>query len=445
MPNVISKPSVQSGALLLGAALAAGGTALCLYLLLKDEDDWKLDRGSQMATSKQVTIDVKIPRESVGVVIGRQGSNIKEIQAKTDTRINFRDELETDTHRVCCIRGLSEDVQMAEILIHQTISQQPRLESLTMTVPGECVGRIIGRQGDTIRDIQRISGCKVDVDRSAIGSFQERKIVMRGTSKQLSFAKELIQEKVKEEEMMRSNISTNRQPRVKAQPLFLNYQSEDQFDSIISEQGYEVLEPIGGDNCCDVFVSGVDSPGKFWVQKVGQRSVDLDKLTQEMTDFYSDDTNRKLMAVTTVKVGDIVAAKFSQEDSFYRAKVVSINEDSYDFSASTFELFFVDFGDSEDKNLSELFELKTEYLKMKFQAIQCSLANIQPESGSSWSNESTDLFCKLTHFAMWKPICAKILNFNEIFDEIPIVELLDTNSGVDINIGAELVQRGLAK
>lgn len=46
---------------------------------------------------------------------------------------------------------------------------------------------------------------------------------------------------------------------------------------------------------------------------------------------------------------------------------------------------------------------------------------------------------------MWKPICAKILNFNEIFDEIPIVELLDTNSGVDINIGAELVQRGLAK
>ena len=50
MPNVISKPSVQSGALLLGAALAAGGTALCLYLLLKDEDDWKLDRRSQMAT-----------------------------------------------------------------------------------------------------------------------------------------------------------------------------------------------------------------------------------------------------------------------------------------------------------------------------------------------------------------------------------------------------------
>lgn len=48
-------------------------------------------------------------------------------------------------------RGLSEDVQMAEILIHQTISQQPRLETLTMTVPSGCCGRIIGRQGDTIK------------------------------------------------------------------------------------------------------------------------------------------------------------------------------------------------------------------------------------------------------------------------------------------------------
>jgi len=122
---------------------------------------------------------------------------------------------------------------------------------------------------------------------------------------------------------------------------------------------------------------------------------------------------------------------------------VSVKEDSYDFSSSTVELFFVDFGDIEEKNLSDLFELKTEYLKMKFQAIECTLANLQPESGSSWSNEATDLFCKLTHCAMWKPISAKILSFND--EKVPVVELLDTNSGADVNIGAELVQRGLAK
>ena len=62
-----------------------------------------------------MVIDVKIPKESVGVVIGREGSNIKEIQARTDTRINFKDELETETHRVAGIRGLSEDVSYAEV------------------------------------------------------------------------------------------------------------------------------------------------------------------------------------------------------------------------------------------------------------------------------------------------------------------------------------------
>ena len=69
----------------------------------------------QISFSKQVVIDVKIPKESVGVVIGREGSNIKEIQAKTDTRINFKDELETETHRVAGIRGLPADVSYAEV------------------------------------------------------------------------------------------------------------------------------------------------------------------------------------------------------------------------------------------------------------------------------------------------------------------------------------------
>ena len=40
---------------------------------------------------------------------------------------------------------------LLQILIHQTIANQPRIERLTMFVPVACVGRIIGRQGDNIR------------------------------------------------------------------------------------------------------------------------------------------------------------------------------------------------------------------------------------------------------------------------------------------------------
>lgn len=49
------------------------------------------DTLQDVKTSRMKTIEMKIPNSVVGVVIGRAGSNIKEIQEKTDTRINFKD------------------------------------------------------------------------------------------------------------------------------------------------------------------------------------------------------------------------------------------------------------------------------------------------------------------------------------------------------------------
>ena len=127
----------------------------------------------------------------------------------------------------------------------------------------------------------------------------------------------------------------------------------------------------------EVFVSGVETPSEFYVQKIGSRSVELDKLTAEMTLFYEEETNRKLMSLSAVEAGDVVAAKFIDEENYYRAKIVSVEENSYDYNQSTVELFFVDFGDSLTTGITDIFELKTEYLKLKFQAIKVSLANVK--------------------------------------------------------------------
>ena len=137
-----------------------------------------------------------------------------------------------------------------------------------------------------------------------------------------------------------------------------------------------MLELLGGDNVLEVFVSGVESPTEFYVQKIGPRSVDLDKLTAEMTQFYEEEANRN--CPSTLEAGDIVAAKFTDEENYYRAKIVSIEENSYDYNQSKVELFYVDYGDFDDKkDITDVFELKTEYLKLKFQAIKVSLANVK--------------------------------------------------------------------
>ena len=133
--------------------------------------------------------------------------------------------------------------------------------------------------------------------------------------------------------------------------------------------------------------------GAFWVQKVGPESAELDKLTQKMSEYYREEENQELHRVSNVSSGEVVASKFGSEDNYYRARVVSVKvkllycpvifmclllqEDSYDLSQSIVEVDFVDFGDAEEKHLSEIFEIKTDFLKLKFQAIQCSLANIR--------------------------------------------------------------------
>jgi len=435
----LTRPSV-----LVGGIAVAGISGICLYLLLRREEEWRSHKQSNLSTSKQVVNDVKIPKESVGVVIGREGSNIKEIQAKTNTRINFKDELETETHRIAGIRGLPGDVSYAEILINQTIANQPRIERLTMFVPVSSVGRIIGKQGDNIRLIQSVSGCKVDVERGEVGSpALERKVMLKGTSQQISAAKKMIDEKVKDGESMRNSVINSRQPRVKTtQPLFLSYQ-DDTTEEANFNIGWkqEALELIGGDNVMEVFVSGVETPSEFYVQKIGSRSVELDKLTAEMTLFYEEETNRKLMSLSAVEAGDVVAAKFIDEENYYRAKIVSVEENSYDYNQSTVELFFVDYGDSSTSGITDIFELKTEYLKLKFQAIKVSLANVKPYPGGAWSPEATEYFCQISHCAMWKHVWAKIKEYNE--ENVPIVELIDSSQN-DRNIGEELIKQEFA-
>jgi polyribonucleotide nucleotidyltransferase len=57
----------------------------------QDEDDFSAHM-QRVRTSRPVVIEVKIPKDCVGVVIGRGGSSVKDIQEKTDTRIIFKDE-----------------------------------------------------------------------------------------------------------------------------------------------------------------------------------------------------------------------------------------------------------------------------------------------------------------------------------------------------------------
>nr|CAD7449793.1 unnamed protein product [Timema bartmani] len=109
---------------------------LCRNLLCIIANDEDLDeKYLAIKTSRPALIEVQIPRDCVGVIIGRGGSNIKSIQDQTNTKIHFKDELETDEFRVCVIRGTADSAQVAEFMIRDLILNQPLIETVEIKIP----------------------------------------------------------------------------------------------------------------------------------------------------------------------------------------------------------------------------------------------------------------------------------------------------------------------
>lgn len=68
----------------------------------------------------------------------------------------------------------------------------------------------------------------------------------------------------------------------------------------------------------------------------------------------------------------MVAAKFCFDEKWYRAEVIDELEDG------RYEVYFVDYGDHETLYINDMMELRTDFLSLRLQAIECSLASVKP-------------------------------------------------------------------
>ena len=154
------------------AAIAIGVPVVALLLYLwyrrrqnsqfreEDKDYVHVEESDVVASANQRTLEVKIPRAVVGVIIGKSGANIKKIQKDTGVRMNLIDEDEEgqSSERTLLIQGEREKVKRAEIVIKKVIAEQPVIRTEDVFVPQRACGRIIGKGGQTIRHMSAVSG-----------------------------------------------------------------------------------------------------------------------------------------------------------------------------------------------------------------------------------------------------------------------------------------------
>lgn len=196
-----------------------------------------------------------IPIESgvVGLIIGRQGENLRRVEAETGTRVQFMTGPETvGPMRECKITGPKAAREAAKEEIFRVIEEngnppsasgraplppgrdmglgakngnqhQPALrageESSQIMVPNRTVGLIIGRGGETIRDLQERSGCHVNIvgeDKSINGL---RPVNLIGTAYTSGLAKDLIMEIVESDTKSLANQGANGAPRTQPNTL----------------------------------------------------------------------------------------------------------------------------------------------------------------------------------------------------------------------------------
>ncbi|NWX52303.1 TDRKH protein, partial [Steatornis caripensis] len=455
----------------------------------------------------ELEIEMRVPRASVKSIVGRKGAAIRKLRRETGARIDV-EEGDEGEETALLISGSPSQVCQAKAAIHQIVTESvPVSEQLCVPrrAVGRIIGRGGETVRGICRSSGAKVLCEREADASLA---PVRVIQLSGTRKEVAAAKKLIMEKLTEDDAFWKELAQSaatrcqrKQPLGSRQELLPNgapeHQDEDGGSSwdegwLLGQAAFEEAEELedeseepeelaagpdvavpkfeskgsvcGGsprpprpaltgahraspavpspdfsfhaDEHLEVYVSAAENPNHFWIQIVGHRSLQLDKLTAEMRQYYQ--SSGRAAELPAVRAGDIVAAPYADTSDWYRARVLGTLENG------NFDLYYVDFGDNGEAPREALRALRSDFLSLPFQAIECSLAGIAP-AGDGWAEAALEEFDRLTHCAAWKPLVAKITSYVQSgLCAWPDVRLYSTHRGENLDVGAELVRLGYA-
>ncbi|XP_057975747.1 uncharacterized protein LOC131163060 isoform X2 [Malania oleifera] len=175
----------------------------------------------QQPTSENQTTSRKmeVPNNKVGVLIGKAGDTIRYLQYNSGVKIQITRDADADPYsatRPVELIGTLENINKAEKLIKDVIAEadaggSPSLvargfaaaqgsgagEQIQIQVPNEKVGLIIGKGGETIKNLQTRSGARIQLIPQHLpegDQSKERTVRVTGDRKQIEMAREMIKE-----------------------------------------------------------------------------------------------------------------------------------------------------------------------------------------------------------------------------------------------------------
>lgn len=141
--------------------------------------------------------------EFVGRVIGKGGEMIRDLQARSGCRVDVDQNVPMDSPRIITYRGTRQAIDFAKQLVATLCSQEGKRDAdlplgiaarKQLVVPSSSIGKIIGRGGEMIRELQNRSKGKIQVDHSGAGVTDPstRLLTITGTQEAVTKAEEMI-------------------------------------------------------------------------------------------------------------------------------------------------------------------------------------------------------------------------------------------------------------
>ncbi|XP_076466863.1 uncharacterized protein LOC143298070 [Babylonia areolata] len=124
--------------------------------------------------------------------------------------------------------------------------------------------------------------------------------------------------------------------------------------------------PVG--ECVEVGIQDIESCHKFYVNTKTAEE-DLNELRESMTVLCEG--QQPPPACQAVSAGDVVLVKFTEDEQWYRGQVERLSD-----SGATCTVFFLDYGNKEDKEVGTLRGVPPQFLQMPAQAILCTLTGV---------------------------------------------------------------------
>jgi len=172
-------------------------------------------------------VEIMVPGNKVGLVIGKGGETIKNLQMQTGAKIIVIQENNSPANeKPLRISGSPQIVEAAKAKVMELLAQLDgapngggrgrggpmggrgggRAGWPSGTGGGECVdyigvsqdkiGLVIGKGGDTIKSINQASGAFVEIDKRAPQEAHEKNFIIKGTKENVERAKQMVLEKI---------------------------------------------------------------------------------------------------------------------------------------------------------------------------------------------------------------------------------------------------------